>query len=412
MARKDFIITGLDIGTSFVRAAIAKCNPERGVKIIGASVKPSQGLKKSVIVNKNDITELVRATVESAERDAGIEVDTLQVGISGGHVNCCTTAAVVNNLDADDTIKEKHIAKLIENARNNSAEKGREAIHEITQEYRLDGHSVEENPVGSAASRIEARVHMITADRTILENHGRVINDAGFRIAGMCWNVIASGLAVLTEKEKREGVLLIDIGGGSTGYAVYFNNTIHLSNVFAVGGDHVTNDLMIGLDIRVDEAEDIKKTYAKKIRSAGDENPEIIQIGKQVQKRKTLPKADIEMIIESRVEEIIRFIKNDVSEKGFYSLIGSGIVFVGGSTHLYHFKEKAENCFRKPVRVATPLLNMPDTNESELNIFSDRHEYLRDPSCATILGLLKSGYNLKILEMKKSTSFFDKIFRH
>ena len=411
MARKDFIITGLDIGTSFVRAAIAKCSTENGIEIIGASVKPSQGMKKSVIVNKSEVTELVRATVESAERDAGMEVDSLHVGISGGHVNCCTTAAVVNNLDADDTIKEKHIANLIESARANSAERGREAIHEITQEYRLDGHAVEENPVGSAAGRVEARVHMVTADRTIMENHGRVINDAGFRIAGMCWNVIASGLSVLSDKEKKEGVLLIDIGGGSTGYAVYFNNTIYLSNVFAVGGDHITNDLMIGLNIRADEAEDIKKTYAKKAVTT-DSNPSIIKIGMPVKNNKSLPKADIEMIIESRVDELIQFIKSDVADKGFYSLIGSGIVFVGGSTHLYHFKDKTRNYFGKPVRVATPLLNMPDVSTSDLNIYSDRHEFLRDPSCATILGLLKSGYNLRLAELKKSTSFFDKIFRH
>ena len=412
MARKDFIITGLDIGTSFVRAAIAKCNPENGIEIIGASVKPSMGMKKSVIVSKNDVAELVRATVESAEHDAGIEVDSLHVGIGGGHINCCTTAAVVNNLDADDTIKEKHITKLIENARNNSAERGREAIHEITQEYRLDGHCVEGSPVRSAGSRIEARVHMITADRTILENHGRVINDAGFRIAGMCWNVVADGLAVLSEKEKKDGVLLIDIGGGSTGYAVYFNNTIQHSNVFSVGGEHITNDLMIGLNIRETEAEDIKKTYVIKSRSNENSNNDIIQIGMQGQRKKPLSKADVEMIIESRVDELIQFIKNDVMEKCCMALIGSGIVFVGGSTYLHHFKEKAKNYFGKPVRVATPLMNMPDVSASELNIYSDRHEFLRDPSCATILGLLKSGYNLKIAEMKKSIGFFDKIFRH
>ncbi|MCK5853068.1 hypothetical protein KAH27_08580, partial [bacterium] len=127
---------------------------------------------------------------------------------------------------------------------------------------------------------------------------------------------------------------------------------------------------------------------------------------------KSLPKADIEMIIESRVDELIQFIKSDVADKGFYSLIGSGIVFVGGSTHLYHFKDKTRNYFGKPVRVATPLLNMPDVSTSDLNIYSDRHEFLRDPSCATILGLLKSGYNLRLAELKKSTSFFDKIFRH
>ncbi|RLD11492.1 MAG: cell division protein FtsA [Chlamydiae bacterium] len=412
MARKDFIITGLDIGTSFVRAAIAKCNQDDGIEIIGAAVKSSQGVKKSVIVNKNEVTELVRAAVESAENDAGVEVDDLHVGITGGHVNCCTTASVVNNLDADDTIKDKHIDKLIENARANSEEKGREAVHEITQEFRIDGHTVEGNPVGSAAKRVEARVHIITADRTIMENHGRVINDAGFIIAGMCWNVIASGLAVLSDQEKKDGVLLIDIGGGSAGYAVYFNNTIYYANVFAVGGDHITNDLMIGLNINFDEAEDIKKTYGLKSGEDYNSEPSIIKIGTPIRSKKHLSKTDINMIIESRMEELIRFIKNDVNEKGLFSLIGHGIVFVGGSSYLYHLKEKAKNYFGKPVRMAIPILNTPDMSADNLNVFSDRHEFLKDPSCATILGLLKSGYKLKLTELNKSKGFFNKFLRH
>jgi len=410
MARKEFIIAGLDVGTSFVRAAIAKCSHGNEIEIIGASVKPSLGVKKSVIVNKNELTELIRSAVESAEKDAGVDVDILQLGITGGHMNCCNTASVVNILDSDDTIKDKHITKLVESARANSAEKGREALHEIIQEYRLDGHSVGENPVGSAAQRVEARVHMITADRTILENHGRVINDAGFRIAGITWNLIADGAAILTPEEKKEGVLLIDMGGGSTGYAVYFNNTVYHSNVFAVGGDHITNDLMIGFNVDANEAENIKKTYGRKASIEENSGPSIIKMGSH-DTNNSLSKPDVEMVIESRVEELIKYIKSDVDKNGCYSLLSKGIVLVGGSTHLYHSKEKTQNYFGKPVRIAKPL-NIPDSAANDISVFSDRHEFLRDPSCATIIGLLKSGYNIKLAELSRSTGLINKFFRH
>ena len=412
MSKNNFIITALDIGTTFIRAAIAKCSAQNGIQIIGAAVKPSSGVKKSQIINPETVSNIARAAIETAEREANVEVDSVYASITGGHINSNCTFAIVNNLDSDSIIKDKHLTHLIENARANSAEKGRAIVHEIAQEYRLDGHNVEKVPEGSVGMRLESKVLMITADKSILENHGRVINAAGFKVDGVCWNIIADGSVILSEDEKKEGVLLIDVGGGSTGYAVYFNNSVYYANVFAVGGEHILNDLMIGLDISSDEAEDIVRKYFNKKITGNSDAPNIIQIGSPAAKTHSLNKADIEMIIESRVEEIIQFIQKDVQSKGYYGSCARGVVIVGGAVHLHYFKDITEKVFDKRVKIAVPKFGSCPVEGDEKKIYSDRYEFLMDPSCATILGLLKSGYNLKLREFEKHRGFFDKLFNH
>ncbi len=410
MPRKDLIVAGLDIGTTTVRAVIARCHHEHGIRIIGAGTLPSEGVRKSVIVDSEEVVRATRAAVETAERDAGVEVDDLYVGISGGHINSCTAAAVVNILDGDETVHARHLAELLDKARSNSAEKGREFLHAIPQEYRLDGHTAEQSPVGLCASRIEATAHMITADRTILENHGRVVNDAGFRVLDICFNVIADGNSVLTDEEKKEGVLLVDIGGGSSGYAVYFNNTIYYSNVFAVGGDHITNDLMLGLHLSTTDAEQLKCSFSRLTRSETSDDPAILKMQTVDRKTKPLSRPDIEIIIDSRLEELLQFIRDDVDQRQYRPLLARGVVFVGGTTNLSHFAEKAEKIFTVPLRIAVPRIATPETKHGTDVIYSDRHEFLRDTSCATVLGLVKYGYRMQRTAQQKSRGLLSKFF--
>ncbi|NLF39598.1 cell division protein FtsA, partial [bacterium] len=240
MARSDFTIAAIDAGTTTVRAVIAACRAGEGIRIAGVGTMPSDGVTKSTIIDSAAFVPIARGAMEGAERDARIQVDDVFVTIGGGHVHSTNVAAVLPILDSDETVHEEHIEQLLEKAKGNSAEKGREFLHTIPQEYRLGSHAGVLNPVGLQAARIEAGVHVITADRTILENHCRAFNDAGFRVADVCFSVIAGGACILSEQDKKDGVLLVDIGGGSCSYAVYFNNTVYYSNVFAVGGDHIT----------------------------------------------------------------------------------------------------------------------------------------------------------------------------
>ena len=409
MASRDTLITGLDVGTHTVRAVIARGHRDRGIEILGVGTFPSAGVRKSVIVDAAEIVPIARATVEAAERDAKLEVNSVFAGISGGHVHSSNAAAVLNILDSDTTIHSKHIHELLEKARANAAEKGREFLHAIPQEYRLDGHGGVQNPVGLEAARIEAGVHMITADHTLLENHGRAINDCGFRVEDICLDVIADGHAVLSEQEKRDGVLLLDVGAGSSGYAVYFNNTVYYSNVFAVGGDHVTNDLALGLRLNHQEAEDLKCSFGR-LHQMNDEDRNVIKIKTAEKKTKSLSRPDVEMIIDSRLEELLQFIADDVDQRQYRPLLASGVVCVGGTTALHGFSAKAEKVFGTRVRIAAPTLRTPEAASEGVEFYSARHEYLHDTTYSTVLGLVKYGYLSQLATQESSRGLLRRLF--
>jgi cell division protein FtsA len=409
MGSRDILITALDLGTTTVRAIIARGQPDHGIQILGVGSLQSEGVRKSVIVDSAELVPIARAAIEAAERDAKVEVDSTFVSIGGGHVHSSNAAAVLNILDADNTIGSKHVHELVEKARANAAEKGREFLHAIPQEYRLDGHGGVQHPEGLEASRIEAAVHIISADRTLLENHGRVVNDAGFRVDGICLGVIADGHAVLSEQEKKDGVLLIDFGGGSASYAVYFNNTVYYTNVFAVGGDHITNDLALGLRLTAQEAEDVKCTFGR-LHSMGGEDENVVKIKTAEKKTKALSRPDIEMIIDSRLEELLQFVADDVEQRQYRPLLASGVVCVGGSTNLHGFAAKAEKVFGMSVRIAAPALRTPESVHDPVDFYSSRHEYLHDTTFSTALGLVRYGYLSHLATQESSKGLLRRLF--
>lgn len=390
MARNEFYINALDIGTSQVRAVIARCHPEHGIHLLGAGTRPSEGVRKSVIIDSAALAPVIRQAVEDAERQARHEVTDVHINIGGAHVHGATTSAILNILDGDDTITHQHLKELVEKARSNGAEKGRECLHAIPQEYCLDGHAGIANPLGKKAARIEAPVHLISADNTMIENHGRAVNDAGFTVQDICFSVIAAGHAVLTDQEKKDGVLLMDIGGGSTSYAVYHNYSIYYANVFGVGGDHITNDLALGLRIPFAEAEETKCTYARLLRM-NDSPPHAqrIQVTGADRKPRMVLRQDVEMIIDSRVEELLQFVRDDLDQRQCRPRMTRGVVCTGGCTHLHRFLERVEKVFDMPVRIGIPQLYSPHDKHPGFDFYADRLEHLRDASYATALGLVR-----------------------
>jgi len=390
MARHEFFINALDIGTSQVRAVIARCHPEHGIHLLGAGARPSEGVRKSVIVNSAALAPVIRGAIEEAERQARQEVTAVHINIGGAHVHGMTASAVLNIIDGDDTITQRHLKELVDKARSNGAEKGRECVHAIPQEYCLDGHSGIANPLGKKAARIEAPVHLISADTTMIENHGRAVNDAGFMVQDICFSVIAAGHAVLTDQEKKDGVLLMDVGGGSTSYAVYHNYSIYYANVFAVGGDHISNDLALGLNIPFTEAEETKCSYARLLRMNDTApNAQRIKVVGIDGKARMVLRQDVEMIIDSRVEEMLQFVRDDLDQRQCRPRMGRGIVCTGGCTHLHRFLERAEKVFNMPVRIGIPQLFSPQDKHPGFDFYADRLEHLRDTAYATVLGLVR-----------------------
>lgn len=408
MGSHQLLITALDIGTTHIRALIGRAQQDSGIRIIGAATKPSEGVRKSVIINSDEVTKIARATVEAAEQDAKTQVDKLYVSISGSHIQSSSTGAVLSILDGDETVRDKHISELLEKAKSNAVEKGRKFLHVIPQEYRLDGHSGLLNPEGLKASRVEANMHAITADATMLENHARVINDAGFYVNDICASIIADGYCILSEQEKKDGVLLVDIGGGTTSYAVYFNNTVYYSNVFSVGGDHVTNDLALGLHLTTSEAEELKKNYSQM--ALKDSDHKVIKMKTHEQKTKSISRQDVEMIIDSRIEELLRFIYEDVEHRQFRPLLARGVVLVGGTTYLYRFVERVGKVFSMPIRIGVPKILSPEDRAHDIDVCIEQHDFLRDTRFTTVIGLLKYGARQQYSSSKKQGGILRKLF--
>ncbi|MCX7846754.1 MAG: cell division protein FtsA [bacterium] len=411
MARQDFYVNALDLGTSQVRAVIARCHAEHGIHLLGAGVRPSEGMRKSIIIDSGALTPVIRAAIEEAERQARREVRDVHISISGAHVHGVTVSAVLNILEGDDTITPAHLAELMEKARSNGAEKGRECLHAIAQEYCLDGHSGILNPLGKRAARIEAAVHLISGDHTMIENHGRTVNEAGFVVQDICFSVIAAGHAVLTDQEKKDGVLLIDLGGGTTSYAVYHNHSIYYANVFGVGGDHITNDLALGLRISFAEAEETKCTYARLLRmSESGENAQRIKVSGTDRKARMVLRQDVEMIIDSRVEELLQFVRDDVEQRQCRARITRGVVCTGGVTHLHRFLERAEKVFNMPVRIGIPQLFSPHDRHPGFAFYAERLEHLRDPAYATVLGLVRYAAINELTARETRKSWWQRLF--
>ncbi len=411
MARQDKIITALDIGTTAVRAVIARIHPEHGIRICGVGEKISEGMRKSMILDAESLVPLITSAIEAAEKEANVEVSEVYASIGGHHIHSTNGNAVMPILDNDETVSEKHIGALREKVRNNYQERGRTFLHVIPQEYRLDGSGRNQSPIGLEATRIEMFAHLISADTKILQNQGHVINDAGFKVVEMCFSGIADGHCVLTDEEKKDGVLLIDIGGGSCSYLLYLNNTVNYSNVFAVGGDHITNDLALGLNLSITDAERLKCTYSHTLKSSDKGNDSrTVTVEENNNKKRKVMRADIEMIIESRMEETLKFISDDIDQYQLKRLIGRGVVCTGGVTKSYCFTEMAEDIFGSTVRLAKPVLFRPEQQPNTIDFVSDSRLYLADPTFTTVMGLLRYAVLMQAQSVEKRPGLLHSLF--
>ena len=411
MAKKYKIITGVDIGTTDVRAVISKFYPDKGIEIIGVASVKSTGVKKSEILSAEEIVPLVRIAIENAENDANIETNEVYITIGGGHITSSHTSSVVNIIDGEETVNEVHLNELIRKAKDNAKERGRSIIHCIPQEYRLDGKRGIQNPLGLQAARIEGAFHIVSADKTILENHGRIINDGGFIVKGICFSIIATGNSLLDKDEKKDGVLIVDVGAGSTSYAIYCNNTICYSNVFGVGGDHITNDLALGLQLNYNDAENLKSTYSLVHKMDSDNtDPNIISVKLQNNESRIIQRNDVETIITYRIDELLQFIIDDVENHNYKTLLGNGTIFTGGTTKLFNFSKRAEKIFSMPIEIKTPKIFSSEENFSTDDIFSDKYENLNYTTYSTVLGLVKYACQIEKNNFDKKIGFWKRLF--
>lgn len=374
-------ITAIDIGTTKICVLIAAVDAHGAIDIIGMGQAPSYGLKKGVIVDIGLTVQSIQKAVAQAEESCGLKVESAAVGISGGHIQSFNSTGVVAIKRRDVT--QDDIDRVIEAAKAVPIPQDREILHIIPQYFRVDGQERVLDSLGMYGVRLEAQVHIVTGAVASAQNIITSCELAGVRVNDIVLEQIASAEAVLTPSERELGVGILDIGGGTSDFAIYRSGRIMHSKVVAVAGNHFTNDLAIGLGVPLREAEAVKRQYGfvleEKYIDCGVDRIEVpLELEGQ---SKMVDVYDLYEILNPRAQEIFEMLQDEMLTYHLKPLMPSGLVLTGGGALLNGMQELALHTFALPVRIGTPL----STADASLSYAPD---ILKSPIYATGYGLL------------------------
>ncbi|HEX2172984.1 MAG TPA: cell division protein FtsA, partial [Dehalococcoidia bacterium] len=385
---RDQVIAAIDVGTTKVCTVLGQLGASGRVEVVGVGIAPSRGLRKGVVVNIEEAVDAIAESIERAERSSGYEIASAIVGIAGSHVESMNNHGVVAVAGADRMITVDDVNRAMESARTVNVPSNRDLLHVIARSYRVDEQEGVRNPIGMHGFRLEVQAHIVTAAATSVQNLTRCIERLDVEVDDLVLEPIASAEAVLTDEEKEMGVVLADIGGGTTDVAIFVDGSIWHSCVLPVGGYHLTNDLAIGLRAPFAIAEQLKvgSGHALPLGIDPDEMVEIAGFGGEA--RRTVSRQAIASIIEARVEEILGMISLEIQRCGQEGLLPAGLVLTGGTARLKGIEVLASELIGLPVRVGLPVgltglldsINSPDYATSlGLLLWGLRHGELTEP---------------------------------
>ncbi len=350
--RRERLLVGLDVGTTKVACLVANVVDEY-IEVIGLGTSPSRGLEKGVVVDIGRTIQSIRKAVEEAENMADVRVQKAYVGIAGKHIRSLNNSATVSITRPDRIITAEDVRRVVEAARTMPLSPDVELIHVIPRQYIVDGQEGITDPVGMTGTRLEVDVHIVLGSVTSVHNLVRCVEAVGIGISQIVLEPLASAMAVLSSAEKELGVVLLDSGGGTTDISVFRGGDIWFSKTIPIAGEHITNDITVGLQTPIEEAERIKKQYGTCLVDsvADDEKIEVATIGgesvKQVSRKK------LAKVIEPRVEEILDLAMQEVEDAGYRDLIPAGVVITGGTALLAGMAEYIEKRYGTPARVGS-----------------------------------------------------------
>ncbi|BCG45744.1 Cell division protein FtsA [Citrifermentans bremense] len=349
--RRDNLIVGLDIGTTKICAIVGNLT-EDGIDIVGIGTSPSKGLRKGVVINIESTVAAIKKAIEEAELMAGCEIKSVYAGIAGGHIKGFNSQGVIAIKNRE--VSTEDVKRVIEAAKAIAIPMDREVIHILPQEFIIDDQDGIREPLGMSGVRLEAKVHIVTGAVASAQNIVKSCNRAGLEVADIVLEQLSSSEAVLSADEKELGVALVDIGGGTTDIAIFVDGAIKHTSVLSLGGNHLTNDIAVGLRTPMAEAERIKQKYGCCLSSlvGKDETIEVPSVGGR--KPRILSRQLLCEILEPRVEEIFTLVNREIVKSGLEDSIASGVVVTGGSTILEGMPELAEQIFNLPVRRGLP----------------------------------------------------------
>lgn len=352
MAKRENILVGLDVGTTKICAIVAELTDDGRIDVIGIGTHPSHGLKKGMVINIEKTVDSIKRAVEEAELMAGVQINTVYTGIAGGHVKGFNSRGVIAVKDHE--VSRADIRRVIDAARAVAIPLDREVLHILPQEFIVDDQDGIKDPMGMSGVRLEAEVHIITGAVTSAQNIVKSVNRAGLEVVEIVLQPLASSDAVLTPEEKELGVAMVDIGGGTTDLAIFVEGSIRHTAVLGIGGNHLTNDIAIGLRTPPADAEKIKIRFGSAMTSMVDHNDalEVPSVGGRPPR--ILSRQLLAEIIEPRAEEIFGLVARELQKAGYEERIASGMVITGGTSCLAAMVETAEKVTALPVRKGTP----------------------------------------------------------
>ncbi len=354
MSRKEHI-AGLDIGTTKVCAVVGEVDEDGDVHVAGAGSVPSSGIRKGVVTDIDATTGAIEDAVERAERMSGAEIRGLYVGVSGEHITSTNSRGIVAISRGDHEISPADVERVIDAARMAALPASdREVVHLLPRGFVVDGHDGVRNPVGMYGARLEVEAHIVTGTSTMLANLLKCVQRAGLEIEEIVLEPLASAEAVLTPAERELGVVLADIGGGTTSLGVLTGGGLCHTAILPVGGHHLTADIAVGLRTPVAEAEKLKIRYGtSSVQEAGDgELIEVFNVGDR--EPRILPRRALCEIIEPRLQEICSLMRLQIRRSGYAHLVPAGIVLTGGTALLRGIAKFTSEKLELPARVGVP----------------------------------------------------------
>ena len=380
------IVVGLDIGTTKICAVVAAEDDLEGINILGVGIAESEGLNRGVVVNIDKTVAAIQEAVEKAERAAGVTVHNVIVGIAGDHVQSFQSRGVITT-HRDGVITQHDVQRLLEDTTHVAMPADREILHVLPQEYIVDGQDGVVDPIGMSGVRLEANVHIVTGLVSAARNIYRCVEKAGYNVADIVLEPLASSYSVLHSDEKEVGVALIDIGGGTTDIAVFEDNTIRHTGVIAVAGNKVTDDIRKGLGLMKDQAEQLKHQFGVALVDVNipDEVITIPGIGGRTEK--SISRSALSQIIQPRLEEILEIAGIEIKRSGYARHLGTGVVITGGGSLIPGTAQLAAEVLGVEARVGTPT-----------GLGGGMVKEVSDPKFATAVGLVLYGLRPEIIK--------------
>lgn len=345
-------ISAIDVGTTKICTVVGEAD-RSGVRVLGIGVAPARGLRKGGVVDVHEAAQAVAQSVEEAERTTAMPVTRAYVGIAGRHISSINSRGSISL--GGKVVSTEDVNRAMEAARTIAVPHDREILHCIPRGYVLDGQDGVSDPLDMSGHRLEVETHIITAAQASIANLVRAVEEAKVQVVDLVLEPLAAAEAVLTPAERQMGVLLADIGGGTTDVAIFHEGSVAYTQVLEVAGNHLTNDLAIGLRCPFVAAEEVKIRYGSALASHVSEN-EMVEVGGFGEEaRQSVPRRFVAEILEARVEEILSLVLRELQRAGYDGYLAAGAVLTGGTAELGGLRELARRMLRLPVRIGYPM---------------------------------------------------------